>query len=429
MINLPFEEIIKIIVEKSQYSEAEIKQKVDAKLENLSGLISKEGAAHIIANELGINFSEMEKKLQISQIQAGMRNISLSVRVVQKYEKREFNTGERQGKVANLLIGDETGVTRLVMWNDQTDLFDKISENDTLKITNANARSAQNGRIELHLNDQSKIDLNPAGEEVSRPPQPQKDKKKISELSEQDSNVEIMGTIVQVFDPRFFEVDPNTGRRTRPASDGKFYDAQGNPITPDYSYVFNLIIDDGSSTIRIVCFRNQMASAVNLNHEDIIKFKDDISQFTDIKNHLLGQIIKIEGRVVKNDMFDRIELIASRVHMNPEPPISESDNQENKKPVADDVATVSDSKSTDVRDEETSNNENSSEDSLDDNLKPSEMEFDVPQEDVKFSDGNSLDSDSNETSSEEKTKESDSSSINELDGLDELEEIDEDDEI
>ena len=34
------------------------------------------------------------------------------------------------------------------------------------------------------------------------------ERKKISDLGENDQNVEIMGTIVQVFDPRFFTVDP-----------------------------------------------------------------------------------------------------------------------------------------------------------------------------------------------------------------------------
>ncbi|MFP4117611.1 MAG: hypothetical protein ACLFTR_01680 [Candidatus Woesearchaeota archaeon] len=434
MINLPFDEIIKTIVEKSSLSEEDVKKKIDEKLEHLSGLISKEGAAHIIANELGINFSEMEKKLQVSQIQPGMRNVSLIVRVVQKYEKREFNTGERQGKVANALVGDETGVTRLVMWNDQTDLFDKFSENDILRITNSNARSGQNGRMELHLNDQSKLEINPEGENVERPPQPKTERKKISDLTEQDSSVEILGTIVQVFDPRFFEVDPNTGKRSRPASDGKFYDLQGNEITPDYSYVFNMIVDDGSASIRIVCFRNQMQAVIGKTHEQILGYKDNPSSFNDMKNHLLGQMIKLEGRVVKNDMFDRTELIASRVYMNPDPD-KEMEGQDSSASENTDDGTKSavagSSTSQESRSQDAAASGSTVSDDDDDSLKPSEMEYDVPKEDVKFSDAETLSQDdaTRGTSENSEEKKEQSSETDELESLDELDELDEDDSV
>ena len=61
MMNMPYEVILERIKEKSELSEAEIIQKIDKKLDQLSGLISKEGAAHILANELGIKIFEVPK--------------------------------------------------------------------------------------------------------------------------------------------------------------------------------------------------------------------------------------------------------------------------------------------------------------------------------------------------------------------------------
>ena len=76
MIKLPLSDIISKIKQKSQLSEQEINAKIDKKLDQLSGLISKEGAAHIIANELGIKlFEETSGRLQIKNILAGMRNV------------------------------------------------------------------------------------------------------------------------------------------------------------------------------------------------------------------------------------------------------------------------------------------------------------------------------------------------------------------
>ncbi len=434
MINLPYDDIIKVIEEKSPLSREEIENKVNDKLSQLSGLISKEGAAHIIANDLGINFSDMEKKLEISKIMAGMRNVSLTARIVQKYELREFNKDGRQGRVANLLIGDESGVTRLVMWNDQTKDFERLKENDVLRITNANARSGQNGRVELHLNDQSKLEINPEGEEVAKPPVRETPRKKISELNEQDTNAEILGTVVQVFDPRFFEVDPDTGRRIRPSSDGKFYNAQGNEVTPDFSYVFNVFVDDGTSSIRVVCFRNQMQAMTSKDHSNILSYKDDPSSFEPVKHDLLGKMMKLQGRVVKNDMFDRTEFIASRVYPDPDPKEEMKDDQKGKE-----GGRSIEAPSSPETTESTHSQDNISESSEKPHTGSEEPEIgkDVPESDVKFSDASEINDESSgessddlgdiegstETPAEDTQKKEDP---DDLENLEELEDMDDD---
>ena len=54
---LSYDELINRIKEKG-FNEKEIERKINRKLEELSGLISREGAAHLIANELGIKIFE-----------------------------------------------------------------------------------------------------------------------------------------------------------------------------------------------------------------------------------------------------------------------------------------------------------------------------------------------------------------------------------
>lgn len=318
MMNVPYEEVIKLIQQKSSLSEDEINRKIQEKLDQLSGLISKEGAAHILANDLGINFSEVEKKLKLNKVLAGMRNVETIGKVLQKYEIREFNSNGREGKVANLLMGDETGVMRVVLWNNQADLLNTLQEGSIIKITSAYARS-NNGRVELHLNDTSTVEVNPPGESIEAVKGPSSvfERKKVSNLSEQDSNVELLGTIVQVFDPRFFEVDPQSGRRIRPSADGKYHNENGEEVTPDYSYVFNIFLDDGTDNIRVVCFKNQMQALLNKKHEQILTFKDNGTLFEPTKHELLGQMVNVQGRVTRNEMFDRLEFVANRVYANP----------------------------------------------------------------------------------------------------------------
>ena len=136
MINMPLSQIKEKIIKEGSLSEAELDTKIKEKMDKLSGLISEEGAAHIIANELGIKLFEVSGKLQVQNILAGMSNVEVSGKVVKKYEVREFATEKRKGKVGSFLIADETGLIRVVLWNDQTDLFEKFNEGDVVRINN-----------------------------------------------------------------------------------------------------------------------------------------------------------------------------------------------------------------------------------------------------------------------------------------------------
>jgi len=318
MIKIPYEQIVERIGKETKISESEINGKIDSKMKQLSGLISKEGAAHIVANELGIKlFDTFTGKLQIKNILAGLRNVETVGKVLQTYELREFTTNDRQGKVASLIIGDETGTIRVVMWGDQADNIKNISKDMTLKIIGCYVKD-NNGTIELHLNDRSKLLINPEGETVKEIKQNNTERKSINQLTENDSSVEILGTIVQIFEPRFFEICPQCSKRTKNV-EGAFSCPEHNNIEPDYSYVLNLIVDDGTENIRTVFFRDSMEQLIKLNKEKILVYKDNPEKFEDIKTELLGNIIKINGRVKKNLFFDRIEIVANDVFLNPDP--------------------------------------------------------------------------------------------------------------
>jgi replication factor A1 len=323
MFKIPLQDIINKIKEKTNLSEAEINSKISQKLEQLSGLISKEGAGHIIANELGVKiFEQVQGKLQIKNILAGMRNVETVGKVLRTFELREFQTNNRSGKVASLVMADETGSIRIVMWGDQAEKINQIKEKDILKINNGYVRENQ-GRKEVHLNDRAAIVINPPGVEIDNvveiEERPKAARKKLSELQQGDENAEILGTIVQVFEPKFFEVDPSSGKRARANEDGKFYNGNGQEIKPDFSYVMNVVLDDGSETIRCAFFRNQVERLLNKTQEELLKYKEAPAEFETVKTDLLGQQVKLVGRAVKNEMFDRVEFITQLVFLNPDP--------------------------------------------------------------------------------------------------------------
>ena len=91
MIKIPYEEIVLKINESTKMTAGEIEERVDRKLKQLSGLISREGAAHIVANELGVKiFEPLSGRLQIKNILTGMRDVETVGKVLQVYDLKEF---------------------------------------------------------------------------------------------------------------------------------------------------------------------------------------------------------------------------------------------------------------------------------------------------------------------------------------------------
>ena len=319
MIKIPLDRIIEKIKERANISEEEISKKIEEKMVQLSGLISKEGAAHIIANELGVKlFEEVSGKLQIKNILAGMRDVETVGKVQQISQINEFQRKDGSpGKVANLVIADETGSIRTVLWGSQTDIIKEIKENDLVKITFGYVKE-NNKRLEIHLNEKSGLTVNPEGETIKEVKQYTSKRKKINQLEENDNDIELLGTVVQVFEPRFFEVCPQCNKRIRQRDEG-FFCEEHKVVEPNYSYVLNAILDDGTETVRTVFFKKQAENLLEMNEQKILGYKDNPETFEEVKNSMLGNIIKVVGRANKNELFDRLEFITRLAFPKPDP--------------------------------------------------------------------------------------------------------------
>ena len=145
------ENYIKLVSRISQsagLSVEDIERRVEAKRAKLSGLVSKEGAAQIVAAELGINFDQ--ERMKISELMQGMRRANVVGKILEVYPVRDFNKNGREGRVCNLLISDESSNTRAVLWDTHhIELIEKgkLKKGDVIEIANANVKNG-----ELHLN-------------------------------------------------------------------------------------------------------------------------------------------------------------------------------------------------------------------------------------------------------------------------------------
>ncbi len=323
MLGLTYEDICAKIKEVKGFSDQELQLKVKEKIDKLSGLISKEGAVHIIANECGINLADELRRrgVKINRVMAGMRSVNLLGKVLRVYEVRSFSKQGKEGKVGSFLIGDETGTIRVVLWDTEHLKYmeqGQLQEGTTIKISNAMARQNQNF-LELHLGTMGQLILNPPGETVivlerPSPTGPSLQRKKIHALQEGDTNVQLFGTVVQVFEPKFYDACPQCNKKVI-QSQCKDH----GTVIPKPVPLLNFYFDDGTSNIRAVAFRDQVLHLAKTDEAGFLGVRDNIQLFEPYKSHILGKQLLLTGRVTKNEMFQRMEFSVQHVEdPNPE---------------------------------------------------------------------------------------------------------------
>ncbi|MFW9935318.1 MAG: OB-fold nucleic acid binding domain-containing protein [Candidatus Thorarchaeota archaeon] len=100
---------------------------------------------------------EVVKLTKLQSLQEGMSDVFVECEVTAKYRITSFSRGDSEGIVANLAIQDETGRSRLVLWDEQSDWFNKLSVNDRIRIESGYVRLDQNGRPEIHVGSRGRL--------------------------------------------------------------------------------------------------------------------------------------------------------------------------------------------------------------------------------------------------------------------------------
>ena len=300
-------QLISRIAESSGSNIEEIERRVEAKRAKLSGLVSKEGAAQIVAAELGVNFDQ--EKLKLSQILQDMRKVNVVGKIVKIFPIREYNKNGREGKVCNLLLADEGSNARTVVWD--TNLIGliesgKLKEGDVVEIANASVR-----RGEIHLGTFS--DIKKSKEKMDKVVEEQVlTFKRLSEVKPGDK-FKTRSFIVQIFEPRYFEVNAQTGRKVSEE------ERKEGDIEIKKRALINVVLDDGSESIRAVIFGEQLNN-LGLNEEEIFS----LDKFNLKKEEVLGEELVFLGSLRSNQLYNTLEFSVEKVEsFNPDELIRE----------------------------------------------------------------------------------------------------------
>jgi replication factor A1 len=107
----------------------EFERRVEAKIDECGDLVDEPTAAMMVVGELG------REHVKIKGLAAKSSLFSFFGKVIDKTEPKEFDRADgEKGWVATLLLGDETGTTRVVLWDEKAGAAPDVATGEVLEI-------------------------------------------------------------------------------------------------------------------------------------------------------------------------------------------------------------------------------------------------------------------------------------------------------
>lgn len=320
-----FENIIEKIIKTTGVEEKIILSKIDDKMQELDNLISKQGAAHIIANELKVDLVEnkvnLNNEVKLKDLVSGLRNVIVSGKVVDVYQINSYNKNGKELRVGALSISDGTGFARVVFWEDNIEIFKKIKQGDILRIINAYVKENKFGKLELHISFRTKVRINPNDINKDNFKDISYLAKKSERLDlieiERDMQVRIFGMVVQLFKKNcFFNVCPECQKSVK-IEDGVYICKEHGKVLPIKKIFISFTIDDGTSNIRCTSFGRNAEMLLGIKTEEAIKLSDEHEDNKYPIEHcydkVIGKEIIIYGKSNFNTFTNDIEIITNKI--------------------------------------------------------------------------------------------------------------------
>ena len=124
-----------------------------------------------------------------------MNDVTVEGRLIAVFPARSFNGAEKSGKFATLMIVDDDGLLRVVLWNDKADSVEngELKAGEVVRLVHGYTREDRYGKVELHLGGKSKIEINTDANVVY--PSLEKFATKISDLNNTYRYVHLAGKL------------------------------------------------------------------------------------------------------------------------------------------------------------------------------------------------------------------------------------------
>ena len=160
---MTLEEIInRILSSRSDLKRREIMEMIEKKKLVAGDFLTDETAARITASELGVEIPKkpLKLKIDIQDLVSGLNDVTVTAQVDAIYPPKMFTRRDwTEGKLASLIVSDQSGKLRVVLWDEKVELVEarNIQREQTIKISHGYVRQGMDGKPELHLGQKGDI--------------------------------------------------------------------------------------------------------------------------------------------------------------------------------------------------------------------------------------------------------------------------------
>jgi len=196
--------IAEIQAKNSQINTNQILEQLEVERTKSGGLLSDETLLRLIAAKLGVPVSQSTFQpsniISSSHLFAGLYDVNVAGRLFAIFPVKTFSGEEKSGKFATLMLGDNDGLLRVILWNEKAELVEKgaLRVGQTVRLLHGYTRDDRYGKTELHLGVKSAIEFE-SPENASGCPSLEQFTTKISDLDPNSGNVHLVGVVKAVF--------------------------------------------------------------------------------------------------------------------------------------------------------------------------------------------------------------------------------------
>jgi ssDNA-binding replication factor A large subunit len=197
------QEIIQLIQQKKpDVTERQILENLDLEKKRAAGLFGDETLLRLIAAKFGVEvpYSRVYcPNLSTKDLLAGLNDVSVQGRLLAVFPCRTFQGEDKSGKYATLLVADNDGVLRAVLWDKKADMVDsgELKMGQIVCLRHGYTKADRCGKAEMHLGSKSQIEI----QHDDGSPYPTIDKftSKIGSLSKTSQPIHLSGTVGEIF--------------------------------------------------------------------------------------------------------------------------------------------------------------------------------------------------------------------------------------
>lgn len=204
-----------ILQKNPQLNQTQLMERLEAERAKTGGLLADETLLRLIAAKLGItvqqNSIQTNSTLSSAKLFAGLYDVTITGRLVAVFPVKTFQGELNSGKFATLMLGDNDGLLRVVLWNEKAELIEKgeLRPGQAVRLLHGYTKNDRSGKTELHMSSKSLIELQPDAKTEDYPPI-ENFAAKISSLNSGAGNVHIVGTVKAVYGKTGFHKSDNT---------------------------------------------------------------------------------------------------------------------------------------------------------------------------------------------------------------------------